>query len=112
MSEQYPRGKLCEGDQGALNLCWHSRQDGHHRLRKRPVLDWHAEGTGDQFRQGDLGKGEPDMKLFALFHNGKQISKPHSTRHAVRIEAISMNAAGRYKGGIILLDGYEIREVP
>jgi hypothetical protein len=52
------------------------------------------------------------MKLFALFQNGKQISKAHSTRHAVRIEAIEQGAAGWRKGSIVLLGGYEIREVP
>jgi hypothetical protein len=49
---------------------------------------------------------------FALFRDGKQISKAHSTRHAARIEVISLGAAGRYKGGIILLEGCEIRKVP
>jgi len=48
---------------------------------------------------------------YALFRDGKQISKTHSTRHAVRVEAISLGAAGWFKGGIILLDGFTIREV-
>jgi hypothetical protein len=49
---------------------------------------------------------------YALFHDGKQLSKMHSTQHAVRAEAISLGAAQRYKGVIMLLDGYEIREAP
>jgi len=48
----------------------------------------------------------------ALFRDGKQIAKAHSTRHAVRIEAISLGAAGSYKGSSILLEGCDIRKVP
>ena len=56
--------------------------------------------------------------MFALFHDGKQVSKAHTTRRAAVIEAYEQKAVvdcgadfthdteGRY-----LADGYEIKEL-
>ena len=59
---------------------------------------------------------------FALFHDGKQISKAHSTRLAVVHEGFEQGAVIRYSVDFLndalrsqdieLADGYEIREVP
>lgn len=56
---------------------------------------------------------------FALFKDGKQVSKAHSTRHAVIIEAYEKNIVARTTADFgtddsyaWLPDEYEIREVP
>jgi len=54
---------------------------------------------------------------FALFRNGKQVSKAHSTKDAVAAEAFELGAVLTWSGdfkpgsGIILADGYEIKEI-
>ena len=59
------------------------------------------------------------MADFALFHNDTQVSKPHSTREAVIVEAFEMGAAYRGSPDFIgenthetvgLFEGYEIKE--
>lgn len=56
--------------------------------------------------------------MYALFHNGKQVGKAHSTWSAAQMEAIKLGAwyyAGAHfdRDQIVkgLTDGYEIREV-
>ena len=55
---------------------------------------------------------------YALFHNNKQISKSHSTKQAVLIEAYEHKAILHYSAdfpgdtsGIELANGYEIKEI-
>lgn len=48
---------------------------------------------------------------YALFRDGKQVTKSHSTKRAVGIEAIEKHHASYAKGRIICDKGYEIREV-
>ena len=57
------------------------------------------------------------MTDYALFHDGKQISKAHSTRFAAIVEACEAGAAvystpdfpGGWSG-VVFADGYEVRE--
>ena len=60
------------------------------------------------------------MTRYALFHNGRQISKAHSTRNAAVIEAIERKLAiwgsGDFLGDVgvstvALPEGYDIKEV-
>lgn len=58
------------------------------------------------------------MTAYALFQNGKQISKAHSTRLAARVEAYEIGAVvtnhADFPGDVqstVLADGYEIKEV-
>jgi hypothetical protein len=48
---------------------------------------------------------------FALFQDGKQISKAHSTEHAVGVEAFELGLAIKDKFGKRLAAGCEIRKV-
>ena len=51
------------------------------------------------------------MTMWALFYDGKRVSKPHSTRDAAIIEAYELNAVVAERGKLFLVDGCEIREV-
>lgn len=56
---------------------------------------------------------------YALFHNGQQIGKAHSTKRAAEIEAYERFVVIDYcadfigdRSGRCLADGYEIKETP
>lgn len=46
---------------------------------------------------------------WALFHDGRQVSKAHSTRIAAMIEAMEAKAVIRSGRAYELADGYEVR---
>lgn len=48
---------------------------------------------------------------WALFHDGRQVSKAHSTRIAAMIEAMEARAVIRSEHSYELADGYEVRPV-
>lgn len=50
--------------------------------------------------------------MYALFKDGKQISKAHSTLEAVWAEAQEIGAISKSRFGVIMTDNYEIKEVP
>lgn len=52
------------------------------------------------------------MTGYALFYYGKQISKPHSTEAAAKIEAFEHSAVGRWRRGKFLHAGFAIASVP
>jgi hypothetical protein len=49
--------------------------------------------------------------LYALFKDGEQVSKSHSTRRAVEIEAFEAGIVIYGYGQRYLPEGYEIKEV-
>jgi len=56
--------------------------------------------------------------MYALFHDGIQISKSHSTKEAAMVEAYEHGAVVDYgadfigdKSGRCLIDGFKIREI-
>lgn len=49
--------------------------------------------------------------MFALFKDGRQISKPHSTKAAVMIEAVEKKAVIRIGREYELAKGYEVRGI-
>lgn len=49
--------------------------------------------------------------LYALFKNGKQISKAHSTKCAAWIEAFERGAVYCMRGLLCAFDGYQVKEV-
>jgi hypothetical protein len=49
---------------------------------------------------------------YALFKDGVQVSKAHSTRYAVEIEAFEAKLAVKTESYKMIADGVEIREVP
>jgi hypothetical protein len=58
------------------------------------------------------------MTDYALFHNGEQISKAHSTRYAAEVEAYDQGAVIKWgpdfprdASGASLADGYEVKPV-
>jgi hypothetical protein len=55
---------------------------------------------------------ESKITRYALFKDGVQVSKAHSTRYAVEIEAFEAKLAVKSESYTIIANGVEIREVP
>ncbi len=49
--------------------------------------------------------------MYAVFENGKQVSKAHSTIEAANTEAFEMGAVASSSRYRYLIDEYEIREI-
>lgn len=55
---------------------------------------------------------DPQTTRYALFKDGVQVSRGHSTRYAVEIEAFEAKLCVKNESYTIIVDGVEIREVP
>jgi len=54
-------------------------------------------------------KLEPQATAYALFKDGKQVSKAHSTRYAVEIEALEAGLVSQHEEYRFLDERYEIK---
>lgn len=66
-----------------------------------------------------MSKPKPETTLFALFKDGKRVSKWHTTIETAKTEAFEQKAIiqwsrdfGCMNSALTFADGYEIKEVP